>query len=286
MPAFALVSGYFYKNSVQRQGGIRKKVDALFVPLMVWSVLAAAVFVITSFLSNGLTIDSVWETSNILLTYLWFLRSSFISFLLIWLVNKYCHNWVIVHLLILVSSLFVSDFLNTETWKFTYPFFVTGYYWNVFNMNQRIGKLLKHMFLLIVALVCLYASMFSFYNHQSFVYTSGTYISDSEHFYIDVYRYMIGYVGSTLLILFVYCFFGRLPRVLRQILAGCGRMSLTVYILDALFNDFFLPRLTSGFHLNYFVVAAETVVLLLMFYVCDVVIRKSMVAKTLLLGGR
>ncbi len=286
MPAFALVSGYFFKRSAGQKAGIGKKAKTLLVPVMVWSFLVAAVLLIKSSLQGGDILDNITDFSRIILTYLWFLRASFVSFVLIWLVKRFCKDSILIHILILTVSLFIPDWLNTELWKFTYPFFVAGYYWNVCNMNERLSRLIKHKITVILILLGIFASLFAFYDSQTFVYTSGTYITGIGQVWTDIQRFMTGLAGSSLIIMIMYTVYGSLPKVIGRLLAGLGRISMTVYILDVIFTDYFLPGLTLGFNLNYLISAAQTAVLLVLFYGCDRIIRRFPASRALLLGGR
>ena len=221
-----------------------------------------------------------------LLTYLWFLRAYMFSAAVIWFVHRYLKDSVAAYLAVLAVLLVLPDWLNTETWKFTYVFFVSGYLWNVHQVPKRISNFQKHKIITSVILALLFIVLFQFYNADSFVYTTGMTIRSVEQAGTDLYRFLIGFIGSGMVLWLVYITYDRIPETVKRAFLYLGRISLSIYITDVIITDFFMPRLTYGFHLNYAVVLAQTFIMLAVCIAVDYLIGRIPVARRLLLGGR
>ena len=95
--------------------------------------------------------------------------------------------------------LFIPDWLNTELWKFMYPYFIVGYFANKKNLSAQLD--LKYV---LIPLAIGFAFLLAFFNKDSFIYTSGININSLDQLWVDMYRYIIGFVGSFLFLAITY----------------------------------------------------------------------------------
>ncbi|MCR5047454.1 MAG: acyltransferase family protein [Saccharofermentans sp.] len=286
MPAFALLAGYLMKFSVDLDRFIIKKLRSVLVPAVAWSMSVSFYLICLSLYYGSFSQAVVTDAIVKLLTYLWFLRAYMFSAAVIWFVHRYLKDSVAAYLAVLAVLLVLPDWLNTETWKFTYVFFVSGYLWNVHQVPKRISNFQKHKIITSVILALLFIVLFQFYNADSFVYTTGMTIRSVEQTGTDLYRFLIGFIGSGMVLWLVYITYDRIPETVKRAFLYLGRISLSIYITDVIITDFFMPGLTYGFHLNYAVVLAQTVIMLAVCIAADYLIGRIPVARRLLLGGR
>ena len=274
------------KLSVERDHFLLKKIRGVLVPAVVWSMLVSFYLICLSLYYGSFSQAVVTDAVVKLLTYLWFLRAYFFSAAVIWFVHRYLKDSVAAYLAVLAVLLVLPDWLNTETWKFTYVFFVSGYLWNVHQVPKRLSTFLKHRIITLCIITLLFIVLFQYYSADSFVYTTGMTIRSVEQTGTDLYRFLIGFIGSGMALWLVYITYDRIPKTVKRFFLYLGRISLSIYITDVIITDFFMPRLTFGFHLNYAVVLVETVIMLAICIAADYLIGRIPVARRLLLGGR
>ena len=274
------------KLSVERDHFLLKKIRGVLVPAVVWSMLVSFYLICLSLYYGSFSQAVVTDAVVKLLTYLWFLRAYFFSAAVIWFVHRYLKDSVAAYLAVLAVLLVLPDWLNTETWKITYVFFVSGYLWNVHQVPKRLSTFLKHRIITLCIITLLFIVLFQYYSADSFVYTTGMTIRSVEQTGTDLYRFLIGFIGSGMALWLVYITYDRIPKTVKRFFLYLGRISLSIYITDVIITDFFMPRLTFGFHLNYAVVLVETVIMLAICIAADYLIGRIPVARRLLLGGR
>ena len=286
MPAFALLAGYLMKFSVERDHFIGKKIRGVLVPAVVWSMLVSFYLICLSLYYGSFSQAVVTDAVVKLLTYLWFLRAYLFSAAVIWFVHRYLKDSVAAYLAVLAVLLVLPDRFNTASWKFTYVFFVSGYLWSVYKVPERLSTLKKHRIITLCIITLLFIVLFQYYSADIFVYTTGMTIRNVEQAGTDLYRFLIGFIGSGMVLWLVYITYDRIPKIVKRFFLYLGRISLSIYITDVIITDFFMPRLTFGFHLNYAVVLVETVIMLAVCIAVNYLISRIPVARRLLLGGR
>lgn len=105
-------------------------------------------------------------------------------------------------------------------------------------------------------------------------------------FGIDIYRWIIGFVGSITVIILCKMICDRWQGVGVKVFAYFGQISLGIYILNSYVNSYILQRLTAGLMPNVLIWIAETIVGGAVYTVAVEIIKKVPLAKKLLLGGR
>ena len=286
MPALALLAGFILKFSVERDHFIGKKIRGVLVPAVVWSMLVCLYLICLSLYYGSFSPSVVSDGVVKILTYLWFLRAYFFSAAVIWFVHRYLRDSVAAYLAVLAVLLVLPDRFNTASWKFTYVFFVSGYLWNVHQVPKRLSTFLKHRIITLCIITLLFIVLFQYYSADSFVYTTGMTIRNVEQAGTDLYRFLIGFVGSAMVLWIVYITYDFIPKAVKRFFLYLGRISLSIYITDVIITDFFMPRLTRCFHLNYAALIAETVIMLAVCIAVNYLISRIPVARRLLLGGR
>lgn len=288
MPCFMLISGYFFGFTVKKDDFIRNRIQNLLVPIALWSMIPAGIRISNIINEKPISYKAVISTFlRTQFTYYWFLWAVFVCSVLVWIMYKMHVDMLVPFIIVGIGLLFTIDWLNTEYWKYMYPYFVSGYLWNKKHKNfQMVGK---QKYYLLLASSAIYFVMFYFYNESSYIYTSGIQVKSFSQLIIDLYRWGIGYAGSIMLIMVVYIcydyFENNIP-FLNRALAYIGKASLLIYIIDILLNEYVIRIVTANFSLNYVITLFETVIVMLfcIFVYCG--IKRNLCVRKCLLGSR
>lgn len=291
IPCLMILSGYFFGFNINNlpppKKMWKKRVQTVLIPTIAWSLIFIGLYFVRAIFKHQLDVETVLECLRYIVTYYWFLWAIMFGTLMVWFVHRYLKDSIIAYVVLGAGLLLVPKVLNTEIWIFMYPYFATGYLWNVKKMRIKWAEERKEITLGI--LIAVFIGLFIFFNTDSFIYTTGITVRSLTQLEIDLYRYAIGFIGSAMVIWIVYILY---PIVvdketwLNKRLAYCGQISLTVYTIDCLINSFVLPRLTKGFTLNYGIILVETVIVLLICIEIDWMIKKIPIARRVLLGNR
>ncbi len=288
MPCFMLISGFFFGFTISKSHFISNRIRSLLVPIFVWSMIPAGIRLFQRVNEGKLSFKSF--TSIFIrtqLTYYWFLWAVLICSCIAWIMYKLSLDRIPYFLIIWAALLFADDFLNTAYWKFMFPYFVIGYLWNIRGKDFEISQKTKWI-LMFILLICYYG-LIGYYNENCYIYTTGIQVNSIDQLLIDLYRYTIGLVGAILLILIVNNIYGICDKYIPNfvnLLAYLGKISLTIYIVDILLNDYVIRVITKNYSLNYGIVILETLIVLSVCILIDYVIKKIPVARRILLGSR
>lgn len=288
MPLFMLISGYLFHNNSQNLS-IKKQLKTLLTPIFIWqSLYSLSYFVLKP---NNISFIKYWCISVI--GGLWFLWAIFYSSIVIIFVEYFIKNKklrVIIYILGFIISLIVPDYLGSSVYKFMYPFYILGYYNK--NFLSIIISLKRSSYIIcLIILFIFYMYLFSFYNYDSYIYTSGYYIfnekfSSINHLYINLYRFIIGLIGSLLMIFLVNllnCI--KKGKYILKILETLGINSLGIYILTGYMFQI-ISKVMRNNNLNYFYSVVISCVLIITSLFIIIFIKKYKVLNILLLGGR
>lgn len=269
MPLFMIISGWFINPEKIRKTRVvdfvSSKFKRLLIPSIVWYLIHVAIL---------LTIPD-----KRILTYYWYLNALFISQCVILLFCKLSKNNTAV---ILSSTLVVlacpySDFCHVN---FMFPFLWGGYYLRRFIENGGINKLIW-IFAVVGVVLCFW------WGAKYTVYVTPFKIMDltSNMVFVYVYRFLIGFCLSAVIIYVVYKLENQLKRI-----SVYGQYSLIIYtfslailsVLKNVFNEYSL-------HTNqYVIIDLLSLALCLVIVFIAIVLRnlclKSKFTKTLLLG--
>lgn len=286
MPLFMLISGYLFAYSINRdwKSVIKKKSLSLLVPVFAWGAVKLVKYIIWQIQNDDLTFEeAVIYYLDTSVRHLWFLWAIFWCSLIVLVVNRLFTDNLAIYTLIFVASFFVPDGLNLELYKFMYPYFVVGYLFNSKGFKNWIHPYLNYKLLIVLGVV--FGILISFYSYDSYIYTSGHTVLSKDfisQMCINLYRYIIGFVGSCFVILLFYIVINymefRLP-----IMTYIGSATMGIYVLA----DFVvLPNFVRSINeVNYLIVAAETIYIVLASLIVLLLIRKSYILSFLLLGN-
>ncbi len=131
--------------------------------------------------------------------------------------------------------------------------------------------------------------LFSFYNYDSYIYTSGYKIIQKnflEQILIDFYRFIIGLVGSIFILLVLYRITKHIKGI-KKIIIYIGQNTFGVYIISQFVFSYVINRITYNLPgINYLVIILETIFILSFSLLCTRIIKYSKLLNRLLLGGR
>ena len=281
-----MISGYLFAFTIIKHDLkyiVTSKIRSLLVPIITWGTLKNIYSIVTT--RSFSPIECLTEY----LTSLWFLWAVLICSAIVLFVNKAFKDASWIYLTIIMASLFIPDGNNASLYVFVFPYFVAGYYWSKLQIETKKSFDVRVYYLMIVA--ALYVVLFLFYGKNSFVYTSGTWLlnkdrSISTQIGIDLYRWAIGFVGSVMTILLLEIGGKYFHVKIKKILESLGKSTLGIYIIDVPFSEYILKRLCAGFHLNYALIAGETVFAILVAYILIRIIKHFPVLDKLMLGGK
>lgn len=285
MPLFMLISGYLFAYSINRdwKSVIKKKSLSLLVPVFAWGAVKLVKYIIWQIQNDDLTFEeAVIYYLDTSVRHLWFLWAIFWCSLIVLVVNRLFTDNLAIYTLIFVASFFVPDGLNLELYKFMYPYFVVGYLFNSKGFKNWIHPYLNYKLLIVLGVV--FGILISFYSYDSYIYTSGHSILRKNALHqmcINLYRYIIGFVGSGLIILFFYIVVN-LWALKLSLLTYIGRMTMGIYVIAGFIP---LPDFVNDIdHVNYWILMAETFYVIIASLILIQLIYKSNVLRRFLLG--
>lgn len=297
MPLFMLISGYLFSFSVNKVSwidNIKNKAKTFLVPACIWGSLFFAVQNIKSFdLKTGFAPIRILK--NYLLsmpTQLWFFWALFASMFIVVIVNKFFKDKCIIYLLGLILCFFIPDISFVTYFKFVFPFFLIGYFFNQKNLSDKYRKIINSPLTIIITLV-LFVFFMVFYNHNSYIYTSkfciiGNNKNSLEQLIIDIYRFCVGLFGSALVILVTSKISKHLEKKTKLVayIVCISKNTFGIYVISTYLNTV-LKYITSNLpNINYPLAVFETFVMMFLTLGITMLIRKSDLLNKLLLGGR
>lgn len=285
MPLFMFVSGYLFHFSLQRhdaRGLIASRLRSLVVPALTYAALA---FVMSRY---WLRASSIVDIIKYPLMHMWFLWSVFYSSIVVLVVHKWGSDKFAIHAVLMMLTFVTPDGLNLGLYKWTYFYFVAGYY-----LNRNIGSFERRKNLLLPAFLCvavLFIAMFQFYDRNIFIYTTvmRIYNRDSAlaQLYYDIFRIVIGFLGTFLVCLLVILLKGLFAKAAgtTRLITTLGRNSLGIYFFQSILIGSLLPRLTKSFSYSVLLPICETAVVLAACMLCINVAKRFRITRVLVLG--
>ena len=300
MPLFMLISGYLFAFSVGRRKCREVffgKLRSLVLPLFSWAVVVTGIFVVSGVL-NGSGIAAPVEIISQLIYYFfhnfWFLWAVFWSSCIVLIGRSFFNDSLLFYTFVLVLTVFLPDEHCISLYKFMYPYFVIGYLFNTSDSNNKVlfRTIVRSPAVLIVTWI-LFVALIFFYNTDSYVYTSGYTILregavNLRQLGIDLYRFLIGLVGSSAFILILKLVYPYVNRNVQKGIGYIGMNSIGIYILSfVIFNDHLLRTFSVRLHgVNYVIVLVESIVVIAVTLLLSFLIKQFRFANTIFLGGR
>lgn len=235
MSLFALINGYLFYSSQRKRnfvGALRSRLTGLLYPIIVWTTLD---WILGSAIHKKIVMGEWIDlfTGNML----WFLWSIFAANLVLIIAEKWIElRWA--KIIWLIFGFFVMYmFPNAELNLFLYPYVILGFYYKKHDESslsvRKYGWICILFFILLLPL----------YKETSFIYTTGISLWKSDvtaqpHILINLYRYVIGLVGSVTVI-YIVCVLGGKHKTLDRMLSKCGQYTMQIYILQCFFFKVF-----------------------------------------------
>lgn len=235
MPLFALINGYLFYPSQKKRNfveTVRSRITGLLIPILVWTTMD---WILGSALHRKIVLREWLDvfTGNML----WFLWSIFAANFALIIAEKWTKSWWTKIVCLMIGFMAMYVFPNAELNLFLYPYVVLGFYYKKHTessfMVKKYGCICILIFLVLLPL----------YNETSFIYTTGISIWKSNvtvktHILIDLYRYVIGLVGSVSVIYMVYVLSGKF-KTLDNMLSKCGQYTMQIYVVQCFFFKIF-----------------------------------------------
>lgn len=293
MPLFAIINGYLFYSS-QKKRTLKKsllsKLSGILMPIFIWSIID---WIIVCLLHKTFYI---YEFINILTgNMLWFLWSILAANLILLFAEKIFKIKIFKILWLILGFFAMYLFPNCELNLFLYPFVTIGFYWKKYE--SYVNNIKKYGWITIV----LFIAFIPFYNENSFIYTTGITLWNNDlpiwqHLLIDIYRYSIGLIGSTM-VAYLISFISNKFKLIDNIFSIFGKFSMQIYILQCFFFKFFSTlwnKLTNNIINNIFfvnpffrdIIIAIPIcfILLLILLIISVIIKKIKKLNLILFG--
>ena len=136
----------------------------------------------------------------------------------------------------------------------------------------------------------IYFFLLCFFNNNSYIYTTGYTLLNKEiflHLGIDIYRFLIGFIGSLFVIMLLLKIYPYMSNYLVNIFSIIGINSLGIYMTSGLIFQYILVNITAGItDINYFLVMLETIIIVMVSLFVSLCIKKCSITNILFLGGR
>lgn len=284
MPLFMCVSGWLFARSVAKYDTfalLRNKAVALLLPLFAWNTLH---YFVTMIVLKRQPLElSSWLT---FMGQIWFLWALVYNMIAVIVVHRFFKDSLAVYAILYLALFFVPNSWGCANFIFMYPYFVGMYLLATRNFDFAPLRTKK----VVVATAFTYVVLLAFYNRESYIYTSQYSILGGggnlglTQCLIDVYRMVIGFVGS----LFVYQLIAWRERsTYMKCLVLIGANTLGIYVISQYAFDFLRNMnvlMELGVQNSVLLVVLYSGAILLTSYLMTVVLKKIPVFKTLFLG--
>lgn len=225
MPLLFLISGWALAFSFPPRSNsvfLRKKIERLFVPYVVWMLVMYAISVLSG--SGDFSIAGLWH--EFVESDFWFLRALFLNYAVVWIGLLVWSKWfkekkwgpmvVVIMGLVLVLLLRKIDLLRPTANGWFYQWFLTGYLAHVFVNKYRDRVALwmaKHgVRVAMVSAVILVALVVSVY-------------------FCNLSQNLVAYLSIPCICLLVVICVDRIPAFFSRLLAHWGVISLSIYAI-------------------------------------------------------
>ena len=292
MPLFMLISGYLMFYSVNKRcfkKNLLIKIKSIIFPLLVWNVF------ITMFDFIKYNVDLSFK--RVIVSYLnefignlWFLWAIFYCSIIVLLINKFLKDNIFVYFILVLTTVFFPDtiIIDLSTYKYMLPYFLIGYLFSKYDYKILFYK--KYFKFIFMSFIFIFVIMFLFYKRNYYIYNSGVSIWNKEilnQIYIDIYRFLIGFFGSVIVIYIFILLSKYIKGVASKFLLFVGQNTMGIYIFTNFLLIYLVPIITFKVNgINYFINIVESMICLLISLLIILVIKKSRILTLIFLGGR
>ena len=292
MPFFMLISGYLFFFSTQKHSfrhNLISRFTSLFVPIIFWNIIP---FIQYTWHDRPHTLRYLFHSYLVTMTdNCWFLWAIFFCSLVVLLVSKFFKDNILIYLIGFLITFFIPDSHNLFLYKFMYPYFLIGYFFNKAGIFIKLTQIkASYRSIIGVGSGIVFVILLYFFHTTSYIYTSKYSLIGkvwTTQFGIDIYRFMIGLIGSAFFTCILSKLFLLIPDKVMNIFASIGKKSLGIYLVSGLIFVNILPVVTCNLHaLNYCIVLLETIIILFISYALTLLLSKFKLTNWLFLGGR
>lgn len=139
-----------------------------------------------------------------------------------------------------------------------------------------------------ITLFIIFSILVLFFSKSAYIYTSGHCITNNNIIFqlaINIYRYIIGLIGSLLTIIGFYKFSNK--KRINSIISYIGQRTIGIYIISGFINTYVLTSLTWRLNdINYLLTIIETVSIIIISLVIVEIIQHYKFFNKILLGNR
>ena len=177
MPLFMLISGYLFAYSFKHKQSrelLVTKCKQILIPLFSWSFITLLIQIIK--IAIGILpqrITFVWIVQSIISGFFggpWFLWALWWCSVVIILGKVFSKDNIIVYIILCLVSFIIPDNIVPAVYKFMYPFFLSGYIFNKYNLKEKLKNIYFNKMFIIFCFV-VFVFLLSFYNYNTnFVY--------------------------------------------------------------------------------------------------------------------
>lgn len=291
MPLFMTISGYVTAFGWKRKEFdvmLRVKFKQLIIPILCWAFPMAFILFYNEFFAREVFPAIVLYFRSyirILPYYLWFLWALFFISIVTYFIASRWRDNILIHLLVYLLLFLVTDKYGFIYIKYMYPFFIFGYYGNLYK-----EKLLPYKRIAIYISLVIFPLLLLVWSQHDLIYENEMSIYSPDILYAlgnALKRYLIGFTGVIVVVAGVYklLYFPTLKLVTQM-----GVFSLGIYILQTFIYaviDIFVPAYQLNVYLYTFIVtlAASAIIIVISIFLSRQIGQLPYVGKALF-GGR
>lgn len=287
-----LVSGYLFCNTIEKYQGkqlLLNRWNRLAQPILVWAFFP---FIELLLKRDKITILNVIKgLIRAVILNSWFLWAVLLSSMAVIVVNKFFKDNELIYFIGFLLIFVIPDQYNLQLYKYMYPYFVLGYLFKknirwqeTFSLRTRDSRIYG------VMLTVCYFILLSVYPKDAYIYVSGITLLGKDFKYqllIDLYRFLIGLIGSLWIIWISERIVGRIPKKIVPAVKYFGKYSMGFYLISGVIISYILPPLTRGIEgINYLFVIGIAIIVTLVCIIIIECMKKNHSFNKLFLGGR
>lgn len=238
MPLFMILSGYVFAKTIYRKKFyeiIKNKIVHLAFPAIFWGILFYIIKVIVeNYLLKNVFLFSFREMFQGIWN-VWFLWSVFFCTIIVLLV-EYMKKKYMCLITLLLGFIMLYFLPNGDLNVFMFPYFLVGYIW---EKNEDIPAKCYCLCLILFPL------LLSYYSKEHYIYVSGIMdLSDEigvgRQIEIDIFRWVIGLVGSISIIMIVKYFLKDVSSEcrIRKMFCEFGKYTLEIYVMQRILIEY------------------------------------------------
>lgn len=293
MPLFMLLSGYLFYHTLIRHSfiaNIKSRFITLFIPIIMWNIVP---FIMYTYHDRPHTFYYLFKTYlSTMVENSWFLWAIFYCSFAVLIVNRLFKDNLFVYFIGFLLTFMIPDSHNLSLYKYMYPFFLIGYFYHKYSekLNEK-ALLLLNSWKLLGTVAVIFVFLLYFFNNDSYIYTTGYTLINKEmplrQLGIDLYRFLIGLIGSFFIILLLLKIYPKINEGIINIFSVIGINSLGIYMISGLIFQYLLPNITSWItSINYLIVLFESVIIVMVALLISLCIKKCSVTNIVFFGGR